>query len=96
MKHFLKYSIAFSFHKKYNIPMNEIAIIKIFMSGSGMTVDEFVKAAKLKSRTPYYCLMSGSGYSLTAVDKMLRVCGYCLGPMPISEVETPNEHESRG
>lgn len=75
--------------------MNKIAIIQNFLNSSGMTLTEFMKAAGLKSFTPYYRLLSGKGYSLTGVDKMLRVCGYKLAPTPISEVETPSKPEFR-
>ena len=74
--------------------MNALTIIKDFRQRTGMTVDEFVSAARLRSKTPYYLLMrqSQSGVSLTAVDKMLRVCGYRLEPTPIATpTSTPGQ-----
>lgn len=80
--------------KMYNMFMKATEIIVSFKESSGLSVDELMQRAGIKSRTPYYNMISGrKPVSLTIIDKMLRVCGYTLTPTPISEVETPNEQE---
>lgn len=71
--------------------MKATEIIVSFKESSGLSVNELMQRAGIKSRTPYYNMISGrKPVSLTIIDKMLRVCGYTLTPTPISEVETPN------
>lgn len=83
--------------KMYNMFMKATEIIVSFKESSGLSVDELMQRAGIKSRTPYYNMISGrKPVSLTIIDKMLRVCGYTLTPTPITQAETPNEPESRG
>ena len=80
----------------YNMFMKATEIIVSFKESSGLSVDELMRRAGIKSRTPYYNMISGrKSVSLTIINKMLRVCGYKLAPTPISEVETPSKLEFR-
>lgn len=74
--------------------MKTTELIVSFRAGSGLSVDEFMRRAGIKSRTPYYNMISGrKPVSLTIIDKMLRVCGYCLAPIPLAEAEPPTGRE---
>lgn len=68
---------------KHNGSMKSKQIIKAHLQASGETIGEFVMKAGI-GKSAFYDFRTGRNpVSLDLVNKMLKVCGYELRPMPI-------------
>lgn len=76
--------------------MNAKQIVKNHLKITGESIQSFVDRAGVGRSSYYDLMMDRHQLTVPVLSKILAACGLELVLKPISEVETPNEHESRG